>query len=683
MLISATSLEIAFISGYQLLWLLLFGCLLLLIGCILSIWRQKWDLEHNVQKRTAELQRLSNQQRALFEVVNRIRSSLDLGTVFQVATVEVRQLLGVDRVGIFRFYPASSLSDGEFVSESVLPPFDSVLKCPMRDHCFGEQYAPYYQQGQIQAVSDIQAAELAECHVAVLSQFQIRANLVIPLLKGTELWGLLCIHQCSGPHQWQDWEIEFASQIAAQLSIAIHQAELLHQTQQRTSELAKVNAALQRQVSDYRQAQQRLVLLIQRTPLAVIEWDEDFRIIAWNPAAERMFGYGKQEAMDRNPADLIVPEPMRNRTKQLMSVIFAQRGGTRSTSENLTKDGNTIVCEWYNTPLIDEDGNVIGVASMALDITERIQAEHAVRQQTERLEQTLHELQRTQAHLIQSEKMSSLGQLVAGIAHEINNPVNFIYGNITYINSYTHDLLELLQLYQEHYPDADETIQQQVEMLDLEFVAQDLPKLLSSMKVGADRIREIVLSLRNFSRLDQAEVKPVNVHEGIDSTLLILQHRFKTTASRPAIEVVKEYGDLPIVECFAGQLNQVFMNLLANAIDALHETQYAQSHWSSGPILGTIIIRTQRLGSDWIQISIKDNGPGITEAARPKLFDPFFTTKAVGKGTGLGLSISYQIIEKHGGRLRCISQPGQGAEFVIEIPIQQTTVSRNRNLKLA
>ncbi|MGE5657566.1 MAG: ATP-binding protein [Actinomycetota bacterium] len=290
------------------------------------------------------------------------------------------------------------------------------------------------------------------------------------------------------------------------------------------------------------------------------------------------------------------------------------------------------------------------------------------------LELTLQELQQTQTHLIQSEKMSSLGQLVAGVAHEINNPVNFIYGNLSHLGDYTQNLLDLINLYQQGHRYTDLEIQEFIEDIDLDFLLEDLPKMLFSMKMGAERIREIVLTLRNFSRVDEAEMKPVNIHEGIDSTLLILQNRIKERPERYGIQIIKEYGDLPEVECYVGQLNQVFMNLLNNAIDALYDPGREPSLEEVKAHCPSITIRTGLVAPDRnrVRISIQDNGPGIEASTKARLFDPFFTTKPVGEGTGLGLSISYQIVvEKHGGKLQCLSEPGQGAEFVIEIPIHQ------------
>ena len=308
-------------------------------------------------------------------------------------------------------------------------------------------------------------------------------------------------------------------------------------------------------------------------------------------------------------------------------------------------------------------------ASIAISQAELFaQSQRATRSanaKAEQLKQALEELTQTQTQLIQSEKMSSLGQLVAGVAHEINNPVNFIYGNLVHTSEYTQDLLDLLHLYQDHYPQPIEEICDRIEEIDLEFLLEDLPRMLGSMKLGAERIRQIVLSLRNFSRLDQSELKPVNLHDGIEGTLTILHHRLKAKADRAAINIVKDYGDLPPVECYAGQLNQVFMNLISNAIDALHPFDKEKAE-------RTIRIHTQQISENRVAVIIADNGCGIPETLRSQVFDPFFTTKPVGIGTGLGLSISYQIVtEKHHGVFDCISQPGVGTEFRLEIPIHQ------------
>ncbi|MEG4342268.1 AAA family ATPase [Microcoleus sp. A003_D6] len=304
-----------------------------------------------------------------------------------------------------------------------------------------------------------------------------------------------------------------------------------------------------------------------------------------------------------------------------------------------------------------------------------------LKDQAIKLQKALDELKQAQAQLIQTEKMSSLGQLVAGVAHEINNPVNFIYGNLSHASEYSEQLLHLIALYQDSNPSPQPEIQNYIEEIELEYLLEDLPKLFSSMQLGATRIREIVLSLRSFSRLDEADMKSVDIHEGIESTLLILRNRLNKKADNSAIQVIKKYGKLPLVECYPGQLNQVFINIIANAMDALDQRDRHRSQTQMKENSSTILIVTEVIDRDWIRIRIADNGTGVTEEVRTKLFDPFFTTKPVGSGTGLGLSISYQIVvEKHGGQLNCISAPGQGAEFIIEIPVNQQNRQKSSSL---
>ncbi|WP_392535934.1 sensor histidine kinase [Nostoc sp. C117] len=324
-----------------------------------------------------------------------------------------------------------------------------------------------------------------------------------------------------------------------------------------------------------------------------------------------------------------------------------------------TKSGKYRVIDFHQLLLAYSQINVLTLIKL-----------QQVQEQSRVVKEGFQDLQQNYTRLIQNEKMAALGQLVAGIAHEINNPVNFIAGNLVHAIEYSQDLLSLIRLYQQCYPEPTAEIKTAIAQIELDFLTTDLPNLLSSMKVGTKRIEEIIVSLRNFSRLDESEKKLVDIHEGIDSTLLILQSRLKNHQLPKSIDLIKEYGNLPLVECYAGLLNQVFMNILANAIDAVEES-LVTSHPSLVKNQGQIRIRTEISDDKQVMIRIADNGSGISESLQKRLFDPFFTTKPIGKGTGLGLSISYQIVvEKHSGQLQCISVLGEGTEFIIKIPVE-------------
>ncbi|MBP0034238.1 MAG: response regulator [Roseofilum sp. Belize BBD 4] len=300
--------------------------------------------------------------------------------------------------------------------------------------------------------------------------------------------------------------------------------------------------------------------------------------------------------------------------------------------------------------------------------------EQRVEERTAQLKDSIHQLQEAQIQLIQSEKMSSLGELVAGVAHEINNPVGFIAGNISMAMEYTEDIFEHLKLYQKHFTDPGDEITEHGEDIELEYLMEDLPNMLCSMESGIERIRNISLSLRNFSRSDSNTCTDLNIHEGLESTLMILRHRLKANDQRPEIQINKHYGELPIVHCYAGPLNQVFMNLLANAIDALDEQNENEnkSYEDLKDHPNEITLTTKAMGGGKVEVKIADNGPGIPEDKITKIFSPFVTTKPVGKGTGLGLSISHSIVvEKHQGSLKCNSDLGTGTEFVIQVPVKQ------------
>lgn len=469
------------------------------------------------------LQQQLQRQQLLGATTQHIRQSLNLEEILDSTVTQVRQVLATDRVIIFCF---EKDWNGKVIVESVDDSFASMLGQNIYDPCFEGNHILSYQQGRVKAIDDIYTDSLNPYHVDLLTKFQVRANLVVPILYKEQLWGLLIAHHCSERRHWQQFEIDLLRSLASQAAIAIQQSQLYKQS-----------------------------------------------------------------------------------------------------------------------------------------------CSHA-----QQLEQTLQELQSTQAKLVHSEKMSSLGQLVAGVAHEINNPVNFISGNLFHAHQYCLELLHLIELYQEYCPNPPTAIKFLIEEIELDFLKEDISKIFSSMKTGVDRISNIVLSLRNFSRLDEAEMKWADIHSGLDSTLLILAHRLESNFNNLSeIQVIKDYGKLPLVQCYPGQLNQVFMNILANAIDAINQHNQEPFLEDIKNQHQTILISTEFLANcNQVVILISDSGVGMSQEIQKRLYDPFFTTKPVGSGTGLGLSISHQIIvEKHRGELQCISAPNYGTTFLVTIPVRQ------------
>ena len=455
-----------------------------------------------------------------------------------------------------------------------------------------------------------------------------------------------------------------------------------------------------------KEAKWRSLIQTSSNLISILEADGTMRYAS--PAMQSILGYKSKELRGKNIFEFVHPDDALL-LKEGFQDVLKNPITTLSTEFRFRhKDGSWRYIESTHSNLL-MDSPVARLLVNSRDVTERKLAEVALREsegqlreKATQLEQTLQELKETQSQLIQTEKMSSLGMLVAGIAHEINNPVSFIYGNIPHATHYTEDLLHLINVYRQNDPNPAPAIQAAIEAIDLDFLSEDLPKLMNSMQMGADRIRQIVLSLRNFTRLDKTAREPVDLHQGIDNTLLLLQPKLKAKAAQLGIQVITDYGDLPLVNCYAGQLNQVFMNILSNAIDALEETRnikregkeahsfFAHQLTSSAKAeltvpnveedhtcksaevtpTPTIRISTEVQDDNTVVIRIADNGPGILPEIQQHIFDPFFTTKAVGKGTGLGLSISYQIVvEKHGGQLKCFSTPGEGTEFLIELPV--------------
>ncbi|MCW5313669.1 GAF domain-containing protein [Nostoc sp. KVJ3] len=634
-------------------------------------------------KLLAHAQYQAEQQKTLTSVITRIRESLDLDTIFQTTVTESRKMLQADRVAVFRFDPQKDW-EGEFISEDFVFECNSVMAEKVYDYCFGQNFAPLYTQGRVSAIADIYQAKFPSCYVQILEKFQVRANMVAPLLKKGELWGLLCIHQCKAPRYWQPSEIEFASQIAEQLGVALKQDSYLKQVQMQVVQLAEATErekAMERQEllavtidkirqsldikTIFRTTTQAVRELLEVERVAIYRFNADWsgKFVAdsfkdaWKPVVQaqpmilKTFeGTDDDNELPRNETFV----PIRQGEKLWGLLVAYQNSQPRYWKE-----------EEIN--LLAQVAVQFGIAIQQAELLEQ------TKRQTLELTQALQELKQTQTRLIQGEKMAGLGQLLAGVAHEINNPVSFIFGNLIHLNKYTEELLNVVKLYRQN-SSLLPSVQAQIDKADLDFIIEDLPQTLESMKVGAERICDIVLSLRNFSRTDEAGLKAVDIHEGLDSTLLILGHRLKNNHERPAIEIIKEYAIFPLLECYPAQLNQVFMNLLSNSIDALEEKfktiqqRYLKLSQRCPIIPLSIWVSTQAINNQ-IVIRIADNGLGIPEEVRSHIFDPFFTTKAPGKGTGLGLSISYQIVvEKHHGQIKCSSKPGEGTEFLIEIP---------------
>ncbi|WP_341738560.1 PAS domain S-box protein [Microcoleus sp. CAWBG640] len=409
-------------------------------------------------------------------------------------------------------------------------------------------------------------------------------------------------------------------------------------------------------------------------------------IVYCNPAFESITGYQRQEILGKNCRFLqgIDTDPA---ALEIIRQALQTQSECQVILKNYRKDGTAFWNALSISPVRDRTGKLTHFIGVQRDITERKKVEENLhiseaqsREQATKLAAALQELKETHTQLVQSEKMSSLGLLIAGVAHEINNPISFISCNLGHLNNYTQDLLHILELYQQQYPEPAAEIQAEAEAIELDFIAEDLPQILSSMNVGVERISQIVQSLRNFSRNDNSEMKPINLHEGIDSTLLILNHRLKGKGEIPPIQIIKEYGDLPAVECFSGPINQVFMNILSNAIDALDDWNQQRGLAESRGNPSQIKISTKLRDTvgdrfpapNFAEITITDSGPGMSEEVKQHIFDSFFTTKPIGKGTGMGLSISHQIVvEKHQGELDCISELGKGTTFIISIPIKQ------------
>ena len=669
---------------------------------------------------TDQLFKQIEQQQTLNNIIDRIRSFLDLDIILKTTAKEIRQLLNADRVGVFRFTPGSGWDDGEFVAEDVAPEFPSAMGAKVYDHCFGSQFAVYYTQGRIQAVTDIYKEELSDCHIQILERFQVRANLIVPVLKGEELWGLLCIHQCSNPRRWQLSEIEFIQKISGHFAIALQQSDYLKQLQEQATLRVQAQAqekalirqkALLKITNRIRQSfeweiickvateEVRQLLELDRVTICRFnsDWSGEFifesiangcqQLVGVSPTIEDIYLMETQGGRYANNKTFAIPDIDIAGYLDCHHMTFLEQFQARAYAiapifQNnklwglLTGCQNSAPRQWQvdEIELLAQVGEQLGIALKQSQFVQEIQA------QSDELKQALQNLEKSQIHLIQNEKMASLGQLVAGIAHEINNPVNYIYGNLYHFDQYLTDLLTVINYSRNlKFSSTNNISEKYLEDIDIDFIVEDLPKIVTSMKSGADRIQNIVLSLRNFSRSDESDLKEVDIHEGIDNTLLILNHRITAYGDNYEIQVIKDYGEFVNIECYPAQLNQVLMSILTNAIDAIEEAmdneklKAANQRTYQEP---KIWITTQLIEEDNIKICIRDNGIGIDERHKPQIFEQFFTTKNIGKGTGLGLTISHEIIaENHGGTINLDTNIHGDTECVITLPIKMQNQS--------
>jgi PAS domain S-box-containing protein len=672
-----------------------------LVGLGLDVTQQK-EAQRKLQDSEARFRKLAKQEALLNQLASNIRQSLDFDTILATTVQQIRDLLQLDRCLFIWYFPDPS-PIWNVTSEAKNADLPSLLGIYPIDKT--ASIAERISKLEIISIDDVETLTDPAEREAFRS-LGFNSLLDIPIQTPSGQIGAILCGACSGVRLWRDEEVELLMAVGNQLVIALNQAELYEKSRLATAE-AKA-AVMQQQLLNQLASQIRASLdldtilattvhqireLLQVDRCLFIWYLPDASPPAWDVVYEAkndellsLLGYF--------PADITGALPQKIANLEIYQIDdvttfsdpvereFFLQAGYKSVLDLPIKSAGgltgVVACiscrevrRWTRdeVELIGAIGDQLAIAISQSELyTQSVDSARIAQEQTKQLEVALCELQQTQTQLIQAEKMSSLGQMVAGIAHEINNPVSFIFGNLTYTEEYTASIMKLLQIYREEFPEPPQTIRDEIDALELDFILDDLPKMLSSMKVGATRIRDIVRSLRNFSRLDESDMKNVNIHEGIDSTLMILEHRLNSQAvsvggteyHRPAIQVVKEYGQLPLVECYAGQLNQVFMNIIANAIDVLED--HVQTP-------GIIRIRT-RVEDKFVAIAIADNGAGIIDRVLQRIFDPFFTTKPIGSGTGMGLAISHSIIvEKHKGDIKCISAVGKGTEFTIKIPI--------------
>jgi len=596
----------------------------------------------------------------LLQISQAISKTIDLDELLQMLTQTILQNSGGDRCVLI-------LPDkqGEWFVRTIATPTKTQLCSePLENNL----HLPVKLIQYVKNTQEVVAIDDLKTNLPVLEDYLIQQHpqsiFCSPILNQGHLIGILYLHNRCISGMFTRYRVILLNFLCTQAAISLENARLYQESHQYTQELQ--NSLIQLQQSELRFKE----IFNKSKDAILLLGDQEF--IDCNRSAVKLFGYSQiQELCSIHPSE-ISPEFQFNGLSsfdQANAMITMAFQNGRHQFEWLHKQLNGGVF-WAEVTLtlIPCDGKQV-LYYLVRDISDRKKSEALIQQKSQELEKTLQELQQSQLKMIQSEKMSALGNLVAGIAHEMNNPLGFISASLQQAKSIFVDIIEHLKLYQEIYANPGAKILDHREEIDLDYVLEDLPKILDSMVIACDRLTNVSTSLRTFSRADQDYKVLFAIHEGIDSTIMILKHRLKANEQRPAIKVVTNYGNIPAINCFSGQLNQVFMNILANAIDALDEAnqEYSYAQIKESPNCITI---TTSIENNQVRIAIADNGIGMTEVVKQKIFEHLYTTKEVGKGTGLGLAIAQQIVvEKHRGKLDLESTLGQGTTFIITLPI--------------